>query len=289
VIEPVRKDAALLRDVLEAHVADGFALWWLGQSGFLVKHRDGYLCFDPYLSDSLTKKYADTDKPHVRMTARAIDPARLGFVNVVTCSHNHTDHLDGETLGPMLASNPDLQLVIPEANRAFVAERLKIDASSPIGLNDGGVVEVHGFSLHGVPAAHERLERDDFGRCRFMGYVVRFGRWTIYHSGDTVRYEAMAGLLEPFGVDVAILPINGSRPERRVAGNLRGREAARLARDIGARVVIPCHYEMFEFNTEPPDEFVETCESLGQPYRVLRCGERFDSENLRLRSSAGGG
>ena len=58
-------------------------------------------CSIPYLSDSLTAKYAGTDKPHVRMTERAIDPARLDFIDVVTSSHNHTDHLDHETLWPL--------------------------------------------------------------------------------------------------------------------------------------------------------------------------------------------
>ena len=33
---------------------------------------DRHLLFDPYLSESLTKKYAQTDKPHVRMTRRAV-------------------------------------------------------------------------------------------------------------------------------------------------------------------------------------------------------------------------
>ncbi|MGZ9225209.1 MAG: hypothetical protein ACXW4M_06595 [Anaerolineales bacterium] len=47
---------------------------------------------DPYLSDSLTKKYAGTNKPHVRMTERVIAPEWLDFVEVVTSSHIHTDH-----------------------------------------------------------------------------------------------------------------------------------------------------------------------------------------------------
>jgi L-ascorbate metabolism protein UlaG (beta-lactamase superfamily) len=65
-----------------------------------------------------------------------------------------------------------------------------------------------------------------------------------------------------------------------VAGNLDGREAATLARAIGARLVIPCHYDMFEFNTASPDEFVATCEKLAQHCCVLRCGERWSSEAL---------
>jgi L-ascorbate metabolism protein UlaG (beta-lactamase superfamily) len=107
--------------------------------------------------------------------------------------------------------------------------------------------------------------------------VVEFEGWIIYHSGDTVRYDGMAEGLKRWPIDVALLPINGSAPERRVAGNLNGREAAQLAKDMGARLVIPCHYEMFEFNTASPDEFVEACRSLGQPFRLLRAGERWSS------------
>ena len=45
------------------------------------------MLFDPYLSDSLTAKYADTDKPHVRITERVIDPESLDFIDVATSSH----------------------------------------------------------------------------------------------------------------------------------------------------------------------------------------------------------
>ena len=81
--------------------------------------------------------------------------------------------------------------------------------------------------------------------------------------------------LEPFEIDIALLPINGRLPQRRVSGNLWGREAAQLAHDIGAKLVVPCHYDMFDFNTESPDEFVAECERLGQKYRVVKCGEKF--------------
>ena len=43
----------------------------------------------------------------------------------------------------------------------------------------------------------------------------------------------------------------------------------RQAQDVGVGLVIPCHYDMFEFNTATPDDFIVTCESLGQPYRCL--------------------
>jgi L-ascorbate metabolism protein UlaG (beta-lactamase superfamily) len=275
-IEPVTSNNELLEEVQATDPDCGCALWWFGQSGFLVKHSVGYLLFDPYLSDSLTKKYANTDKPHMRMTRSPIDPARLGMIDVVTSTHAHTDHLDPETLVPLKAASPGIRLVLPEAHRAAAMERLGTTGDWLVGVNDGEMIQVGGFTFHPVPAAHETIERDEHGRCKFLGYVVRFGdpAITIYHSGDCVPFDRQAEILSPFRIDIAILPINGRRLERRVSGNFWGREAAELAHAIGARLVVPCHFEMFEFNTEPPDEFIAACERMRQPYRVLRCGER---------------
>jgi L-ascorbate metabolism protein UlaG (beta-lactamase superfamily) len=280
-LRPVQQDQAFLDDVA-VHRGDPehIHLWWLGQSGFLLQWQGHHLLFDPYLSDSLTRKYALTDKPHVQMTERVVAPESLDFIQVITSSHNHTDHLDAVTLKPLLDLNPRLELVIPEANREFVADRLNVILELPLGLNAGDSVRLPPFIIHAVPAAHEQLEKDDAGRHRYLGYVVQAGPWTIYHSGDTVLYPGMVNTLRTWPIDVALLPINGCLPERRVAGNLWGHEAAQLAHDIGARCVIPCHYEMFEFNTATPDEFVATCRALQQPHHILRAGERWSTADL---------
>jgi L-ascorbate metabolism protein UlaG (beta-lactamase superfamily) len=267
-------DAASVRgDTARLHV------WWLGQSGFLVQWRDTYVLFDPYLSDSLTTKYAATDKPHVRMTERVIAPERLNFVDVVTSSHNHTDHLDAETLKPIFTANLNTKFVIPEANRDFVAERLGCDRDWPTGIDDGETKTIAGVEFTAVPAAHNTIERDAQGRCHFLGYIAKLGPFTIYHSGDTLRYDGMAERLCPFNADVALLPINGNRPERRVAGNLNGAEAAQLAHDIGASIVIPCHYDMFAFNTANPADVAAACEMLGQACVILQNGQRWSSDD----------
>ena len=276
-IEPLQRDEAFLADVARpAASADELRLWWLGQSGFLLRYGGELALLDPYLSDSLTRKYAATDKPHVRMTGRVIAPERLTGIGVITSSHNHTDHLDAETLRPLLSANPDAALVFPEANRQTVQERAGASAATLIGLDDGQSASIGAFTFHGIAAAHNELARDAAGRCLYLGYVVRCGPWTIYHSGDTLLYPHLAEKVRALGpIDIALLPINGNKPERRVAGNLDGREAAQLAHEIGARCVIPCHYEMFEFNTASPDEFAEQCRALHQPFTILRAGESF--------------
>lgn len=280
-IEPLLSDDRLLEDVYaRQHDPDQLELWWLGQSGFLLRCDGHLLLLDPYLSDSLTTKYAATDKPHVRMTRRVVDPARLSNIAAVTSSHNHTDHLDAETLRPLLATNPDLRIIIPAANVNFAAERLQLAPSRLEPIDAGGQITVGPYRLHAIPAAHESVDRDAAGRCVYLGYVVECGPWAIYHSGDTIRYDEQLSWLSRWSIDVALLPINGRAPERRVAGNLWGREAAELAHEAHIRCVIPCHYEMFEFNTATTAEFVATCEALGQKYCCLRAGQRWSTRQL---------
>jgi L-ascorbate metabolism protein UlaG (beta-lactamase superfamily) len=245
--EPLLADDAFLADVEAARTEPGLHVWWLGQSGFLVQHEGRHLAIDPYLSDSLTQKYADSATPHVRMTGRVVAPERLGFVDVVLSTHGHTDHLDAETLRAIGAP-----VVAPAGIVELACERSGTDVT---GVAEGKPVEVAGFLVEAVPAVHPG------DHC--VGYVVAAEPHRLYHSGDTAWVDPGVR-----GVDVAFVPINGK------LGNLDGAEAARVARLAGAALAVPCHYDLFEFNTAAPDAFVAECERLGQAYRVLRNGER---------------
>ena len=275
-IKAVKKDEDLIAE-MDSLLKDEnhFYLWWLGQSGFLLQWNGKRVLIDPYLSDSLTKKYLTTDKPHTRMSELVVKPELLKNISVVTSSHNHTDHLDAETLMPILKNNPQIKFIIPEANREFVAERVKCEKDFPIGLNDKKSVTINDFTFHGIPAKHNKIERDEKGNCKYMGYVIAFGKYKIYHSGDTLWFDEMVDLLKPFSVDAALLPINGNKPERKVAGNLDCKEAAELGKAINAKNVIPSHYDTFTFNTADVNDFVKEARKIDQPYKVLKGGERF--------------
>lgn len=272
-----QKKDELLTDIAQSRANGQSKLWWLGQSGFLVVTPSATLLFDPYLSDSLTNKYATTNKPHVRVTEQVIDPSKLTGIDVITTSHNHTDHLDADTLLPLFVANPQAKLLGPRANRAFILDRLGIDhAERLIDLNAGESIELAGVTFHGITAAHNTVDRDDDGNCKFMGFVAQIGDITCYHSGDTLLHDGLVESLKPFAPYIAFLPINGNKPERRVAGNLNPREAAELGMAINADLVIPHHFDMFEFNTADPAEFEAECQRVGQAYRTLRNGEGID-------------
>ena len=276
-IAAAQKDDVLLADMAAASLdEDSLHVWWLGQSGFLVQWAGERLLFDPYLSDSLTEKYATTDKPHVRMTERCIDPRLLTGISRVTASHMHTDHLDGATLVPLAEANPGFRLYLPHPIISEAEKRLGEAQVNYCGIGDHDVYVEGEWELRGVIAKHNEVLRDEHDNCHYTGFLVKCGPFTIYHSGDTLWHEDIVKVVRENPCDLLLLPINGNKPERRVAGNLNGTEAAALAKVGGARLVVPCHYDMFEFNTEPPDEFVTACGRLEQPFRVMRCGEKLE-------------
>ncbi len=254
---------------------DGVTLYWLGQAGFVIDTPGLRIVIDPYLSNSLETKYHGTVFPHLRMAPAPLTPDELGNVDLVLCTHHHTDHLDGETLVPLARANPGLRLylphpVIPEAKKRLGEAEVKLCAHGDQDLHVEG-----DWRIEGTVAKHNEVVRDEHQNSLCIGYLVQCGPFRIYHSGDTLWHDDIVQKARDFGpIDIAFLPINGNKPERRVAGNLNGTEAAALAKAIRARVVVPCHYDMFEFNTVTPDEFVTTCEKLGQSCRVLRCGEK---------------
>lgn len=287
---PRLQNQSLLDDMRAASSPSDFFLWWLGQSGFLIKWQESFALLDPYLSDSLTQKYAGTRMEHVRLTERCVAPEALDFVTVATASHAHTDHMDAATLRPLAnrlsAQGRALPLVLPTAALPAAHARLGEGTMTFLPLDAGETVAVGPFNFEAIPAAHPTLERDAHGHHLFLGYLVRFGPWTVYHSGDTLWYDGLMDHLHPHPIDLALLPINGNDPARGVAGNLDGREAAVLARKMDARCVVPQHFEMFGFNTASPAEFVQTCQQIGQPHAVLRAGERWSSASLKAARTA---
>ena len=274
-IKPILQDDEFINSVRAAQPGS-LHLWWLGQSGFLVKWQNSHLLIDPYLSDSLTKKYALTSKPHVRMTERVVAPDRLDFIDVLSSSHNHTDHLDGETIMPLMEANPNLAIIVSHANLDFAAERLKTQPSRLTDIHaDSHPIDIGSFRFHAIPSAHEQLELDENGEQKFIGFVIEVGGRTIYHSGDACPYDGLVERLRRWKIDMALLPINGRDPARGVAGNFNAEEAVQLGKAIQAGTIIPCHYDMFEFNTVSPDDFVKIARVNGMNQRVLKNGEQF--------------
>jgi L-ascorbate 6-phosphate lactonase len=278
-IQPVRRGQDLADEIRATQPAPGtLAIWWLGQSGYVIKSRQGTLVVDPYLSEHLTKKYANTNKPHTRMTAAPLRGSDLREIDLVLASHKHSDHLDPETAPAILAASPGAELALPNALVEH-AVGLGIERDRLIGLDLGITLERAGFHVRAIPSAHEGLDTDARGRHLYLGFVIETEGLRLYHSGDGVVYDQLADRLGSSGqFNVFFLPINGRDPARGVPGNMSASEAVELASRCKPQFVVPHHYDMFTFNTVPVSVFEAEARRLpeGVNPRVLRCGERWE-------------
>ena len=277
-IEPVLSDQDLQTQIRETIPEPGqVALWWLGQSGLLVKSRWATVLIDPYLSESLTAKYAGTAKPHIRMTRCPVDPSLLSMIDLVCCSHKHSDHMDPVTLTAVLKASPQAELVLPTALIGH-AGQIGIESDRLVGLNHGEVYEnsEKKIAVRAISAAHEGLDQNELGEFLYLSFMLEMDGVKIFHSGDTVPWEGQSEAVGE-GVDVAFLPINGRDSSRGVPGNMTSDEAVEFAASLRARHVIPHHYDMFTFNTVDVNEFTHAAKRLPVEVKpvILRCGERF--------------
>lgn len=279
-IEPVVSGAELIREVEGAAApASGLAIWWTGQSGYLIRSAQGLLAVDLYLSEHLTKKYEATTRPHVRMTRSPLRGEDLRTVDLLLASHKHSDHLDPGTAPEVLRNSPAAMLVLPEAIRNHALD-LGLPADRLIGVDSGSEVRGAGFRVRAIASAHEAFDRDPEGRHPYLGFIIEAAGLRLYHGGDTVAYEGLAEALAGERFDVLFLPINGREPSRGVPGNMTAAEAVDFASRVRPRFLVPCHYDMFEFNTVPVREFEEQARRLpaGIEPKVLKCGERWEIE-----------
>lgn len=247
----------LLREFSACDSSDAVSLWWLGQAGFCLRHRDLRIAIDPYLSDSLARKYAGQRFPHLRMMPAPVPPSRLTMLDWVCCTHGHTDHMDPDTLGAIAACNLNCRFVVPLSERAKAIER-GVPTDRLIGLRAGEEISLGPDArLAAVPAAHEERRQDADGNDLYLGYVYKLGGQVVFHPGDCVPFEGQDAWLVPHAIDLALMPINGRdalRAANGVPGNFHLTEAIGMCCGLGAGHMLGHHYGMFDFNTVDPEQ-----------------------------------
>ncbi|MGS0743526.1 MBL fold metallo-hydrolase [Glaciimonas sp. GG7] len=263
-------------------------LYWLGQAGFIIDFPGYRVMLDPYLSDSLARKYQGTAFPHQRMMAAPILPEQLQRLDLVMCTHRHTDHMDPDTLQALAARFPHISFLVPAASIAVARKRCGVEDQRLIAVNVGHSVEpLPGLRVRPLPSAHETLDIDTHDQHEWLGYVIDVMGVRLYHSGDCIPYPALAGNLAAMAPQVALLPVNGRDMERSgngVPGNFTLDEAIALCRETAMPVMVAHHYGMFDFNTVAPDRIDRRAqEEHSNGFEMLRAQPGWA---LRLTASA---
>lgn len=246
---------SLLAHIRDASSARGVTLWWLGQSGFVIKSAGSTIVLDAFLTDygAVGRRYAPPFAPH-----------EVTDADLLVGTHDHLDHIDPEGFPAIALASPQAAVVVPYPVVARVValgiplERVR-GAEVDVALESGGVRVLPIPAFHAdSPEQGYGFHRDEHGRYPFLGYVFEVDGTRICHLGDTLVYEGLGERLRRLKLDVLVLPINGRswyREQRGIVGNMNVFEAAELAAESRATCVVPVHWDLFDDNTEDPVHF----------------------------------
>jgi L-ascorbate metabolism protein UlaG (beta-lactamase superfamily) len=204
-------------------------LTYIGHSAFLLEDGEGnVVAIDPFI----------TDNPAATIKAEDVRP------NTILLTHAHNDHV-GDAMDLAKAHKATLICTVELGNWMEMQ-----GIEGVIGVNHGGTIAFSGGTAKVFPAWHSSSYWDGEKQVAHgipAGLVVRFGGRTFYFAGDTALFSDMR-LVGDEGIDVAILPIGDHF-------TMGPADAARAAEFVGAKTVIPCHYNTFPPIRQDPEVF----------------------------------
>jgi len=185
----------------------------------------------------------------------------LPGIDVVLVTHAHFDHLH----------RPSLRAIAQHARRrgkapVIVVPTHVLDLVSDLGFSD--VVELdwwnsyrhRNLTITHVPSRHwgARILKDSHRG--YGGYVLRAGRHSVYHAGDTAYFPGFREIGRRLAPELALLPIGAYNPPTFRNVHADPADATRAFLDLNARWMVPMHYGTFRLSHEPIDEPLQLLE-----------------------------
>lgn len=255
------------------------AIWGLGQMGVALKGGgDGIVYIDPYLTGNL--RTPTSTEFNGREFPPPVQPNEITNAAYVLCSHEHGDHTDPGTLGPMAEASPHARFVITGWSQDLL-DKAEIDPARRTVPAAMQPMQLGQFRVTALPSAHYSVENDAAKGHRWLGFLIECNGVTFYHSGDTVIYPGYLDMMKSLPkIDVGILPVNGRdayRDSYNWTGNLLPLESAWLAQELGWDVLIAGHNDLFLWNTVGAGELSDALRRLNprQKMHTLQPGELY--------------
>jgi L-ascorbate metabolism protein UlaG (beta-lactamase superfamily) len=188
---------------------------FLGHACFELTDGDKRVLIDPFL----------TGNPKGAASAGEMEPTQI------LLTHGHQDHY-GDVVEIAKRTGAPVVALTEIANE--LGEEGLENVSDP---NIGGTIEFDGGWVRIVPAWHTSTTPK--GQVNTpTGLVIGFGGKVVYHLGDTALFSDLALVKERDDIDVALMCIGGHYTMDR-------HDAVKAAELVGAKQVIPCHYDTF--------------------------------------------
>ena len=217
---------------------------FLGHAAFELTEGDTRVLIDPFL----------TGNPKGAVSADEVEPTHIFL------THGHADHI-GDTAEIAKRTGAQVVATVELANE--LQEDGVENVSDP---NIGGTVEFGSVSVRLTPAWHTSTTPKGTVNTP-AGLVITMGDTTVYHLGDTALFSDLQLVKARDNIDVALMCIGGHYTMDRT-------DAVDAAELVGAKTVIPCHYNTFPPIETDAEAFKSDVESAtGSSVVVLEPGE----------------
>ncbi|MFB6195607.1 MAG: MBL fold metallo-hydrolase [Haloplanus sp.] len=256
---------------------DTVAVWYLGCNGVVLKGAGGTTLFiDPYLGLG--------DPPRtMRMIPVPFDPSDVSAADAVLATHEHSDHVHGQTQAPILASTgaeyyaPDASMAVVESERW--TEEWGVVADQFVTVAEGDVFDVGEFTVNVVPVNDPDADHP-------VGYVIEHETGTMFHGGDTRYAETFPSLADRFDIDLGVLAFGsaGTIPDKETGEPTRTQwyadenEVIRAADALELDRLLPSHWDIWKGLTADPTALHHHARSFDHPKRleIAEIGDRVD-------------
>jgi L-ascorbate metabolism protein UlaG (beta-lactamase superfamily) len=238
---------------------DTATITWYGHSCVELRTPGGkVVLLDPWFGNPTSPKAAD-----------AVDAC-----DVMLVSHGHFDHLGS---GPRQVGNADSLRIARRTKPAWpcmhelslwLETELEGAGVEIIGMNKGGTVEVAGLKVTMVHADHSAGDWSAAGEGPLylgepVGFVIELETGQrIYYTGDTDVFGDMDLVRQMYKPEVAIMPIGGHY-------TMGPAGAARAAKLLDVKTVVPVHYGTFPILAGTPDELRAAAGPIGARFDVI--------------------
>jgi L-ascorbate metabolism protein UlaG (beta-lactamase superfamily) len=214
---------------------------WVGHATVLLRLGRRLVLTDPNLRGNIVVVR--------RVTPPSLTPGELPPVDVALVSHLHADHFDPWTLHRI---SHRTEVLYPHGGESYMGS---VDQPTHA-LNPWETVDYAGLRITAVPVRHMggRYVVDALWNHASTGYVIEGAGRTVFFAGDT-GYDAKAfkEISRRFPhIDLAFIPIAPARGGNR--NHADPKEALQIFEDVGARYMIPIHFEAYHSTAVPLDE-----------------------------------
>ena len=246
----------LARKVL---VAEGPAIFFTGQAGFIIKSKGGQLlAIDLYLSNCVER--VEGSRGYKRLLPQILNPNELDF-SIVICTHPHLDHFDIDAVPELMHSGKTKLFCSVDCEKLIHQMQMEYYSESITYVKPGDRCISGDFDITFVNCDHGAGAPDA------IGVVVKVDGKIIYEAGDTCRrLDRVDEIPKP---DVMIAPING------MYGNLDEADCAALAAALKPGFTVPCHYGMFASHHGDVGKFYDIMTEKELPFLLMQQGEQY--------------